>query len=80
MCVVASDLTNQLPNAPVPANESVSNHRVMYLMMQNVACFYEIGINVRLILNIFIRVHVKSLNVVVYELCHEETCLHHCIA
>ena len=34
----------------------------------------------RIALNIFIRVHVKSLNFVVYELCHGETCLRRCIA
>ena len=43
--VVASDLTNQLPNATVRANEPVSNHRVRHKKMQNVACIYKLGIN-----------------------------------
>ena len=34
-----------LPNATVPANEPVCNHRVMYKMLQNVACIYKLGIN-----------------------------------
>ena len=67
--VVASDLTNQLTNMTVPANEPISNHRVMHKVMQNyrLLCI-KLGID-KCATNfhfIFIRVHVKSLNVV-YE-------------
>ena len=78
---MASDLTNHLPNATVSAKEPVRNHRGMLKIMQNLACIYKLRIhNCATNSEHFVRVHVKSLNVVVYEPCHGETCLCRCTA